>query len=168
MLYTDVVKQCKACGQYFNPSSRHRKCPACRERTYKASFDKRCNCGKLIQQSSNKCIRCNNDDKRGVYYGRSRYITKRGYVYVKQREHPRANKVTGFVFEHTLIMEKHLGRYLLPTENVHHKNSLKYDNKINNLELWTRGQPNGSRVSDLIQHAKGILDLYGTDETKYI
>lgn len=161
------MRQCKTCSQFFNPSSRHRKCPACREKAYKDSYNKRCDCGKLIQQSSIKCIKCNNDEKRGVYYGRSRYFTKRGYVYVRQREHPRANKVTGFVFEHTVVMEKCLGRYLLATENVHHKNSIKHDNDINNLELWTRGQPNGSRVRDLIIYAKRVLELYGTEESKY-
>lgn len=161
------MRQCITCKLNFNPSSRHKSCPVCREKAYKALSNKLCQCGKLIQRQSDRCIKCNNNEKIGVYYGRSRYVTKRRYVYLRKREHPRANNKTGFVFEHTLVMEKYLGRYLLPNENVHHKNSIKYDNDINNLELWTRGQPNGSRVSDLIVHAKVILNLYGTDETQY-
>ena len=131
------------------------------------ALNNRCDCGKIIQQNSNQCIGCNNEKKRGVYYGKSRYFTKRGYVYVRQREHPRANKVTGFIYEHILVMEKRLGRYLLPNENVHHINSIKHDNREENLELWAKGQPNGSRVRDLISYAKEIINLYGDNEKKY-
>lgn len=161
------MRQCVECKRFFKPSSRHKKCPSCREKAYKSLLNKRCECGKLIQQNSDKCIRCNNDEKKGVFYGKFRYITKRGYIYIRKREHPRANKVTGFIYEHILIMEKILGRYLLPNENVHHKNSIKDDNREENLELWTKGQPNGARVSDLIIYAKEILDIYGSDELKY-
>ena len=36
---------------------------------------------------------------------------------------------------HRAIMEKHIGRKLLTTEYVHHKNDIKTDNSIGNLEI---------------------------------
>ena len=39
------------------------------------------------------------------------------------------------VLEHRHIMSKHIGRDLLPTEVVHHKNENPLDNSLDNLEL---------------------------------
>jgi HNH endonuclease len=86
--------------------------------------------------------------------GRTRH--KKGYVMVRTPGHPRAT--TGnYVFEHVLVMEEVLGRYLLPGENVHHRNGVRDDNRPENLELWTRPQPPGIRSADAVAWAREIL-----------
>lgn len=63
-------------------------------------------------------------------------------------------------YEHRDIMERELGRPLLPNENVHHKNGVRHDNRRVNLELWVRSQPSGQRVDDLVVWAKEVLARY--------
>ena len=71
-----------------------------------------------------------------------RHIDPDGYVLLWVESHPHAKRRPGqrhpggYVREHRLVMEAHLGRYLLPTEVVHHLNGDNADNRIENLEVF--------------------------------
>jgi hypothetical protein len=87
---------------------------------------------------------CNNNWKGGRY-------EDNGYVLICMGEHPFAVS-NGYVLEHRLVMEKHIGRTLLPTEVVHHINGIRNDNRIENLMLYSSNKehqsmhfPKGSR-----------------------
>jgi hypothetical protein len=44
------------------------------------------------------------------------------------------------VFEHRLVVERWLGRYLRPEELIHHRNQIKTDNRIENLQVVTNAE----------------------------
>ena len=60
-----------------------------------------------------------------------------GYILVYAPDHPCRDR-NGFVLEHRLVMEQHIGRLLDESEIVHHKNGIKSDNRLENLQVMSR------------------------------
>lgn len=60
-----------------------------------------------------------------------------GYIAAYVPDHPNA-RADGYVMLHTIVMERHLGRYLNPNEVVHHINHIRNDNRLENLLLMDK------------------------------
>jgi len=62
---------------------------------------------------------------------------KDGYIGLRlSKEHPFYLMATnGSMPEHRLVMAQHLNRFLETWETVHHKNGIRDDNRIENLEI---------------------------------
>jgi hypothetical protein len=121
---------------------------------------------KLVQKVCKKHgIKCQRTGPRSAeghpQWGGGRHIDKHGYVLVYAPNHHSVqskNEQRGklsegyfrkavYVREHRLVMEQYLGRQLLDTEVVHHKNGNRQDNRIENLELY---QTNGKHLEDTL------------------
>jgi len=99
-----------------------------------------------IGLSRKKYIRENNPSWKG---GRN----KRSDGYIEIRIYPDTpfcemlkKKKRKYIQEHRLIMAKHLGRCLYPYEIVHHKNGIKDDNRIDNLELLPNNNVHNKQI----------------------
>lgn len=133
---------------------------------------------KLSQTYSEK-IRCRrkrriqlglNPDFEGNYNHEkkiSRCKLKNDYVCISKKGHPNCQQSNLYrIYEHVYFMSEYLQRPLMDHEIIHHKNGLKYDNRIENLELWSTSHPSGQRVDDKIQWCKDFLSEYGYKVTK--
>lgn len=89
---------------------------------------------------------------------KGRLVNGQGYVeiYISKKllvgkDRPSTSRFHGgWILEHRFVMEQIIGRPLLKTENVHHKDGNRANNAPENLELWIKPQPTGIRAVDLV------------------
>ena len=86
-------------------------------------------------------------------------INSKGYIRVYFPDHPKADK-RGYILEHDLIMECAIGRWLKPDEVVHHKNEIKTDNRLKNLELMTKKEHSKLHILKRNNERKGKVMTY--------
>lgn len=125
-----IWKYCKLCGKKFwCYNSENNKKGVKNGKVY--NYNKRyCSQECVSKDRKNWCLM----GERHQNWKGGKIIKPEGWIYVLSPNHPFKN-ATGRVAEHRLIMEKKLGRYLTKNEEVHHKNGIKGDNRIENLEL---------------------------------
>lgn len=114
-------------------------CPKCDEKRW-ISFNPEIN-----KSVSRICVHCSSranslgrqGSKHPCWKG-GRTKTRDGYIIIRIYPddffYPMANKF-GYVLEHRLVMAKSLGRNLHRWEIVHHKNHIRNDNRVENLQL---------------------------------
>ena len=84
------------------------------------------------------------------------FVMNNGYKMIYMPSHPYARHGNGkYIYEHRLVMEKKIGRYLDPkTEIIHHINGIPTDNRIENLVLTTRKEHMFNHMDILLKNAK--------------
>jgi len=147
------------------------RCPSCQEkrwmqlRNYKRGGE------------TGLCLKCCNKSRRGgkpetkprqSYKGQNypRIIKngikdKMGYILVRLQPddffYPMVGK-DGYVREHRLVMARFLGRCLHLWEIVHHKNKIRHDNRLENLQLTSLDIHNSfTRMQQRIDYLQGLL-----------
>jgi len=107
----------------------------------------------------------NQKENHPTYKGR--VMHSGGYLRVYAPSNPMADSI-GYVFEHRLVMSEHLGRPLDEHEEVHHRNHIKTDNRLDNLELLVLGAHQTQHMHERgnVTNQFGTFELHQTEESR--
>lgn len=146
-------RRCGDCDGPFRTQNNSTRCAPCTYKRRKEYTQHSCaKCDTLIDHRAKHCGNCTTRGPKRFPVG-TRKVDTDGYVRVKT--------VHGWRSEHVHVMQEHLGRLLQRGETVHHRNGVRGDNRVENLELWAKSQPSGQRVADLLAWAHEIIERYG-------
>lgn len=166
---------CKSCGAEFKKRYSGQQYCSVECKNKGLSVDKNCTCafcgtsferphGKTRAYCSHKCAMDARKAKIAVDKQKleprapGTGLTTHGYKYIRLDSKK--------VLEHRHLMEQHMGRKLLKNEYVHHKNGVRTDNRLENLEVWaSKKDPKGQRVVDI---AKDIVPLLSAEEKQQL
>lgn len=98
-----------------------------------------------------------------------RHVSRYGYIYIRKPDHPRAT-MGGYVAEHILVMESAIGRYVTKTEQVHHINNKRHDNRLENLKLCKNDADHKAQhaLQRRKEISKRVCNVCHSSETKFI
>lgn len=156
-----ITKACGNCGKSFNtyPSIDKKSCSdPCSRALIKKETRKRnsrvCTfCGEIFLPKHTKSPNLFCSYKCRGLSQRHERVDRQGYWYIRVDDHPRRPS-TGYVPEHTLVMERHIGRYLKDGEVVHHVNHDRKDNRIENLQIMSDAEHRAHHMLEAIDSGK--------------
>lgn len=148
-IYQTVRIKCKVCGKkrevsaYLISIGKGKFCsPKCYHGYQKKNPQYRITAIKNLEKGKEKRKEMMGEKSPNWKGGR---LKQNGYIKVWVKNHPYADR-KHYVPEHRLLIEKRLKRYLKSEEIVHHKNGIRDDNRIKNLELLERNHPPGHSI----------------------
>lgn len=124
-----IIVKCHACGKEMS------RVPCRAFRSKKFTFcNRKCMASGLTGVNISGFFKKGNTREKCINFKGGTQVTN-GYISVLAADHPFANK-RGYIYQHRLIMEEMIGRYLKPEEVVHHIDEDKQNNSPENLMLF--------------------------------